>query len=261
MGGLVSGEGVALDLNHAGLGSRSVAAIIDFAIQFIILLIVVAITAAIGAGDDAIQAAVSIVEVVLILAGYPIIFEWLTHGRTIGKMAMGLRVVRDDGGPVGFRQALNRGLNGFLFEKPGILLGGLGLFIGMITMATSKSSKRIGDMWAGTFVLNERAGGRSTLQPVSWWVPPALYGWAQSLDLTGVNDQLASQLRQFMVRAQQMSPAAQHSLGEQFRARVLAVISPPPPPGVPTPVLLSTILAERGRRAYQPGGEYRPPGR
>jgi len=261
MGGLVSGEGVALDLNQAGLGSRSVAAILDFGIQIVALIIVFTVTGAIGSGDTAIEAALAIVELVVVLAGYPILLEWLTRGRTVGKMAMGLRVVRDDGGPIGFRQAFVRGMVGFLIEKPGILLAGLGIAIGMITMGSSASSKRLGDMMAGTFVLNERAGASSTLRPVSWWVPPALYGWAQSLDLSGVNDQLALQIRQFMVRAGQMSPTAQYALGEQFRAQVLAVTAPPPPPGVPTPVLLSTVLAERGRRASQPGGAYAPPSR
>jgi len=249
MSGLVSGEGVALDLSHAGLGSRTVAAAIDIVVQIGLLLFVSVVTSLIGAGDSAEQAAVTIVELVLILAGYPILFEWLGHGVTLGKLAMGVRVVRDDGGPSGFRQALVRGLAGFLLEKPGIILLGLGTAIGMITIAVSASSKRLGDMMAGTFVLNERAGPVSALAPVHWWVPPELYGWAQALDLTGVDDRMALQLRQFMVRASELSPTARTALGEQYRAHVLAVTAPPPPPGVPTPILLTTVLAERRRRA------------
>ena len=63
-----------------------------------------------------------IIEVVLVFAGYPILMEWLTRGRTLGKIWLGLRVVRDDGGPIGFRQALVRGLAGLLIEKPGLLV-------------------------------------------------------------------------------------------------------------------------------------------
>jgi len=249
MTGVVSGEGVAIELSHAGLGSRTIAGAIDLGVQIVTLLIVVALTGEFGAGDSATVAALALVEIVLILAGYPIVFEWLTRGRTLGKMAMGLRVVRDDGGPIGFRQAFVRGLAGFLIEKPGIVLGGLGTAIGMITIGASRASKRIGDMMAGTFVLQERAGPSSALQPVDFWVPPALYGWAQSLDLSRVDDQFALSLRQFVVRAPQMSPAAQVALGEQFRAHVQAVTAPPPPPGVPTPLVLTTVLAERRRRA------------
>jgi uncharacterized RDD family membrane protein YckC len=244
MSALVSGEGVAIDLRRAGLGSRTVAGVIDIAVEIAVLLLAVTVTSAVGAGDSAVQAAVALVETVLILAGYPIVFEWLSRGRTLGKMALGLRVVRDDGGPIGFRQALVRGLAGFFLEKPGITLA-----LGMITIGVTKSNKRVGDMMAGTFVVNERTGSATALAAVNWYVPPALHGWAQALDLTRVDDQLALQVRQFILRAAQMSPSAQLSLGEQFRGQVLALTAPPPPAGVPTPVLLTTVLAERRRRA------------
>ncbi|HEY1486337.1 MAG TPA: RDD family protein, partial [Micromonosporaceae bacterium] len=213
------------------------------------LIAAVIITSEFGAGDGDAQGALELAELVVILAAYPIIFEWLTHGRTLGKMALGLRVVRDDAGPIGFRQALVRGLAGFLLEKPGIALGGLGLVIGSVTIGVSSSSKRLGDMMAGTFVVNERAGTATTLRSPDWWVPPALYGWAQALDLSRLDDRLALGVRQFVLRAGQMSPGAQIALGEQYREQVLAVIAPAPPPGVPTPLLLTTVLAERRRRA------------
>jgi len=244
MSALVSGEGVAIDLRRAGLGSRTVAGVIDIAVEIAVLLLAVTITSAVGAGDSAVLAAVALVETVLVLAGYPIVFEWLSRGRTLGKMALGLRVVRDDGGPIGFRQALVRGLAGFFLEKPGITVA-----LGMITIGVSKSNKRVGDMMAGTFVVNERTGSAPALAAVNWYVPPALHGWAQALDLTRVDDQLALQVRQFMLRAAQMSPSAQYSLGEQYRGQLLALTAPPPPAGVPTPVLLTTVLAERRRRA------------
>ena len=53
-----------------------------------------------------------IIFTVLTLVGYPLVFESATRGRSLGKMAMGLRVVSDDGGPERFRQALFRALAG-----------------------------------------------------------------------------------------------------------------------------------------------------
>ena len=203
MSGLVSGEGVAIELSRAGLGSRTVAAAIDLAVQFAALLAAWSSSPRlIGAGDSAAQAAVALVEVVLVLAGYPIVFEWLSRGRTLGKMAMGLRVVRDDGGPIGFRQALVRGLAGFLLEKPGIALGGLGTAIGMITIGV-EPVEQAGRRHDGRHVRAQRTGRRRRprCSRCNWWVPPALYGWAQSLDLSGFDDQLALQLRQFVLRA------------------------------------------------------------
>jgi uncharacterized RDD family membrane protein YckC len=248
MGGqLVSGEGVAYELSHAGIGSRIVAAVIDLAVQIVVLLILFATYAGIGA-DSAAMTAIIIVTVVLVVAGYPIILEWLTRGRTLGKLWLGLRVVRDDGGPIGFRQALVRGLAGLILEKPG-LFAPLSTFIGFATILFSSDQKRVGDMMAGTFVLNERAGSRHAIAASDFYVPHGLQPWAAALDLSRLDDRLALAVRQFVLRAPQLTPAAQQSLGDQLRAQLLAVLSPPPPPGTPTPMLLTAVLSERRRRA------------
>jgi uncharacterized RDD family membrane protein YckC len=244
---LVSGEGVAYELSHAGIGSRIVAAVIDIVVQVVALLILFATYAGIGA-DSAAMTAISIATVVLVLAGYPIILEWLTRGRTLGKLWLGLRVVRDDGGPIGFRQALVRGLAGLILEKPG-LLAPLSTFVGFATILFSSDQKRVGDMMAGTFVLNERAGSRHAIAARDFYVPYGLQPWAAALDLSRLDDRLALAVRQFVLRAPQLTPAAQFSLGEQLRAQLLAVLSPPPPPGTPTPMLLTAVLSERRRRA------------
>jgi uncharacterized RDD family membrane protein YckC len=248
VGGLVSGEGVALDLARAGVGSRIVAAGLDLLVQLGALLVLLIVDGVVGAGDDALLTALVLVELVLVVAGYPIVAEWLTRGRTLGKAAMGLRVVRDDGGPIAFRQALVRGLAGLLIEKPG-LLAPLSTAAGLLTMVFSSTSKRIGDFMAGTFVVNERAAAPSALMAPVLEIPPPLRGWAASLDLTRLDDQLALGLRQFVLRASQFSPAAREGMGADFRSRVLAVISPPPPAGTPTPALLVAVLAERRRRS------------
>jgi uncharacterized RDD family membrane protein YckC len=247
MTAMVSGEGVALDLARAGLGTRTVAAVIDLILQLVILLAFAALDAAIGPSDPAMVAAVVVIELVVVLAGYPILFEWLTRGRTPGKMALGLRVVRDDGGPIGFRQALVRGLAAFLIEKPG-LIAPVGIALGIGSLAFGSSSKRIGDLLAGTFVISERAGDAHSLAAPAFPVPPALQGWAVSLDLSRVDDELAFRLRQFVLRAPRLNAHAVQALEKDFRHRVLSAIAPPPPPGVPTSVLLMTVLAERRRR-------------
>jgi uncharacterized RDD family membrane protein YckC len=257
---LVSGEGVAYELSHAGIGSRIVAALIDLVVQFVALIVLFTVLASVGGGDSAAVVAISLVTVVLVLAGYPIVSEWLTRGRTLGKVWMGLRVVRDDGGPIGFRQALVRGLAGLVLEKPG-LFAPLGTLVGFATVLFSSAQKRVGDMMAGTFVLNERAGTRRSIAATDFYVPPELQPWAAALDLSRLDDQLALSVRQFVVRAPQLTSAAQHALGEQLRARVAAVIAPPPPPWAPTPLVLIAVLGERRRRSEaartplaQPGG-------
>jgi uncharacterized RDD family membrane protein YckC len=245
---LVSGEAVPLELDRAGVGSRSVAAIIDLAAQYAAMIGVTIADEFLARGDDAIFAALAIVEFVLIFGAYPIVFEWLSRGRTLGKLALGLRVVRDDGGPIGFRQALVRGLAGLLLEKPG-LLAPFGTAVGAGLLAFTASNKRIGDFMAGTFVVRERAGSATAMAAQHYFVPYELQAWAMSLDLTRVDDTLALGLRQFVQRAGGMSPHAREGLEAQFHARLLALVAPPPPPGVPASVLLMTVLAERRRRA------------
>jgi uncharacterized RDD family membrane protein YckC len=246
--GLVSGEGVRLALAPAGVGSRVIAAALDAVIQAVALFVLILIDAAIASGaDSAAVGAVVIVEAVLVLAGYPIVTEWLSRGRTVGKAALGLRVVRDDGGPIGFRQALVRGLAGLILEKPG-LLAPLTTIAGLLTISSSAREKRIGDMMAGTVVLNERSAPQAQA-PLPPWVPIPLQSWVLSLDLHRLDDRLALSARQFVTRAHAMTPQAQAALGEDLRQRVLAVTAPPPPPNTPTPALLLSVLAERRRRA------------
>src|SRR4051812_2293122 len=248
---VVTGEGVAFDLPRAGVGSRTVATLVDFAVQFAAFFVLVLIDAAFaGSSDSAALSAVVIVEVVLVLAGYPIFCEWLSRGRTLGKLWLGLRVVRDDGGPIGFRHALVRGLSSLILEKPGLVpFPGVGAAAGLITAACSERDKRIGDMLAGTYVLNE--GGGTTRQPIvqDFGVPYWLQPWAASLDLSRLDDRLALAVRQFVGRAGGMTPPAAHALGEQLRHAVFAVVTPPPPPGTPTFSALMSVLAERRRRA------------
>lgn len=87
----------------------------------------------------------------LVIMGYPIACEALSRGRSLGKLALGLRVVADDGGPVRFRQALVRGLAGAI--ECWILFG----LPALITSMLSERGKRLGDIFAGTFVVRERA--------------------------------------------------------------------------------------------------------
>jgi hypothetical protein len=204
---------------------------------------------------------VIITEAVLVIAGYPILTEWLNHGRTPGKAALGLRVVRDDGGPISFRQALVRGLASLVLEKPGLAFP-VTTAAGLFTALFNARSKRLGDLMAGTFVIYERGGPQRAVAPQYFTVPYPLQPWAMALDLNRLDDHLALAVRQFVMRAHQMTPGAQHALGESLRAQLEAVTAPPPPPGTPTPLVLTTVLAERRRRADLRANtppSYRPP--
>ncbi len=241
MSQLVTGEAVALDLRPAALPSRVVAGMLDALLQLVLLGIVGGIATAVSLDvSSAAAAALGIVVLVLVLIVFPVLFETLSRGRTPGKAAMGLRVVRDDGGPIGFRQALVRGLAGAFLERPGITL-----FLGaVVTSLLNGQSKRIGDLLAGTVVLQERVAARGGTVAQ---MPPQLAGWAAGLDLQRLPDGLALSARQFLARADQLTDAAREDLGGRLVQAVSAAVGPPPP-GTPGWAVLAAVLAERRRR-------------
>lgn len=250
---LVSGEAVELDVRVARLGSRVLALIIDAfgqAVLFIVLVIVAAlfrlVSSAAGLFDDGLGQAIFTVVLAVTALGYPVFFETVLRGRTPGKAAMGLRVVRDDGGPVRFRHAFTRGLVGMALEWPGLLLPVVTWVASLGTMLTGRSGKRLGDWAAGTIVIHERT-------PASWgWVPampPPLRGWASRLDLTGLDDSLALAVRHFLARNREITEPSRTALGRALAREVAMCTTPPPPPEAPGWAYLAAVIAERNRRA------------
>ncbi len=244
MSQLVTGEAVALDLRTAALPSRLVAAAIDALAQLLVLAVVGGIATAVSFDLSAAAVdALSILTLILVLVVYPVTFETLLRGRTPGKAVMGLRVVRDDGGPIGFRQALVRGLSGAFLERPGITF-----FVGgVVTSLLNAQGKRIGDLLAGTQVLQERVSVRGGEVAT---MPPPLASWAAGLDLSRLTNDLALSVRQFLARSGKLTDAAREQLGGQLVRAVTDAVGPPPP-GTPGWAVLSAVLAERRRREYE----------
>jgi uncharacterized RDD family membrane protein YckC len=244
---VVTGEAVPLDLRTAQLPSRLTAAFLDLLVMAgaYLLVILALLQAGLDDVDDALAAGISVVLLVLVFLGYPVVMETLTRGRSLGKMALGLRVVRDDGGPISFRHALVRGLTGLAIERPGLFLLSLGPAVGMVVSMLSERGKRLGDMAAGTVVLQERMPARPLWTPV---MPPPLAWWAPTLDLTGLDDELALSVRQFLARAGELTPAARDALAADLVGELGARTTPQPPPGTPGWAYLTAVLAERRRR-------------
>ncbi len=257
MSELVVGEAVVLEMRLAKLASRSLALALDLAVQFILLIVGTFIVLGVALQvDDALGAALSLMFFVAVIVGYPVSFETLTRGRSLGKMALGLRVVREDGGPIRFRHALVRGLTGIVEFW---LTGGA---VALITSLASSKGKRVGDFLAGTVVVRERMPTQAA--PIAM-MPPQLAGWASTLDLARVPDDLALAARQFLGRFQDLSPEVRESMGSRLATAMAGVTAPPPPPGVPAWAFLSAVLAERRRRemarmlppaGYQPMSPY-----
>jgi uncharacterized RDD family membrane protein YckC len=244
---VVTGDAVVLDVQIAQLPVRALSAMIDLTVMFVGYLIGVLLGAmTLTQFDSALSAAVLIIFTVLTLVGYPVAFETATRGRSLGKMALGLRVVSEDGGPERFRQALFRALSGVI--EIWMFTGGPAVICSLL----SPKGKRIGDIFAGTVVISERAPRLSPPPPM----PPQLAWWASSLQLSGLRAEQAELARQFLSRASQLDPQVRDQMAYRITGEIVAQISPPPPPGVPPQLVLAAVLAERHRREL---ARMRPP--
>jgi uncharacterized RDD family membrane protein YckC len=243
----ITGEAVVLETRLAGLGSRALARFIDLGIQALgyLLLWAVVSMSDVGSGSPAASETMAIVLSVIVLAVYPILSETVARGRTVGKMIVGLRVVRDDGGPITFRHALVRGLVGLAIDFPGLALFPITWLAAIWSMVISSRSKRIGDHFAGTIVIHERTPAAWVL-PAS--MPPELAEWGSRLDLTALDDGLGLAVRQYLVRHRTLREPFRTRLGDALAAEVAALVTPPPPPGTPTVRYLAAVHAQRQRR-------------
>ncbi|MBB1245140.1 RDD family protein [Streptomyces durbertensis] len=205
-----------------------------------LLLLMVLLTAA-GGLDEAAQAAISVGLLVLVLMGGPVTVETLSGGRSPGKLACGLRVVREDGGPVRFRHALVRGLVGFVEIQ--MTLGVVAFFSSLV----SARGRRVGDVFAGTLVVRERSGTARAAGPATV-APPWMAGRFASLDLSGVPDGLWLAVRQFLMRARELDPQVAAGMERRLADDLSSRLGVAPPPDLPPGAYLAGVLAERQRR-------------
>ncbi|MFI1962509.1 RDD family protein [Streptomyces althioticus] len=245
MSELVTGEAVALELRPAKLPSRGLAVLLDLAAAVTVyVLVTLGLVAATASLDEAARTAVTIATFVLVLVGGPILVETLTHGRSLGKLACGLRVVRDDGGPIRFRHALVRGLLGVIE-----ILMTFGV-VACVASLVSARGRRLGDVFAGTLVVRERipAAGQGAFVPLP---PPWLAGRFSGLDLSAVPDGLWLAVRQYLTRMRQLDPQVGWSMAERLASDVAGRTGAPVPPGVPPAMYLAAVLQERQTREAQ----------
>jgi uncharacterized RDD family membrane protein YckC len=237
---LVTGEAVALDLPAAGLGSRMVSGLIDVIATFLLLIamIFLLLTATLRT-DAALTWVAWIGTLVIVFVAAPTAVETLTRGKSLGKLTVGLRTVRDDAGPITFQHALIRSLVGFV--EIYLLTGTPAFFSALV----SSRGKRLGDYAAGTYVVRERV--RLRLPPPTP-MPPALAAWARAADMASLPTGLALAVRQFLGRLATIDPASRASLGTRLAEQVQQHVAPPPPPGTPPEAFLAAVIASRRER-------------
>lgn len=136
-------EGIDLLLRPAGVVPRALAFAIDLAIRGLVLLLLFVLLGVLG------QFGMGLGAILLFLINwwYMVLFEVFNQGRTPGKQWMGLRVVNDDGTPIGWGASLTRNLLRFVDLLPFAYL------LGILSCLAHPAFKRLGDLAAGTLVV------------------------------------------------------------------------------------------------------------
>jgi uncharacterized RDD family membrane protein YckC len=239
---LLTGEAVALDLRPTGWALRAAGSIIDALIYFgayVLIAVLLYNAAAVSRSEDAVFGILAIVAFVVCLVAAPIAVETATRGRSVGKLAVGARIVRHDGGAIGFRHAAIRALVG-VFEVY-LTFGGIAAFAGLITDRT----RRIGDLVAGTYSQYERV---ARIPAPVFGIPTQLTAWAETADVARMPDGLARRIAQFLAQAAQLTPDRRAYTAAQLAGEVSRYVSPLPP--VPPELLLAGVAVIRREREF-----------
>jgi uncharacterized RDD family membrane protein YckC len=213
----VTPEGISLDVVLAGLGSRFVAFLIDFTLQVLALIgfAIVVVSAFHGSGTTTsglVEGGAFALFVLVDFIGYFIFCEMLFNGRSLGKRAAGLRVVRVGSQPVGFWSSLLRNVLRLIDMQLGFTY-----LVGSVLILSTSRNQRLGDLIANTLVVRERVGAATTWSR-SPWTSPASFGrpaWSPGLSVAGTPSYLPFELAHWDVSA---VPDAELALARTFLA-------------------------------------------
>ena len=196
-------EGFTLDLELAGPGSRSAAALID---HIIIGLIVFGASYAMRETSSELGLAGFVLILSGIFFGYFIICEMAWKGQTPGKRLMHLRVVHDNGGALGWRASIVRNLVRLVDFIPFYL-------VGILTMFGSTQNQRLGDMAGGTLVIRQIRRKRAAdvhfdrPRPEAW-------------DITDIDEGELAVVRHFLIRREDLPATVRWDLASRLQTRL-----------------------------------------
>lgn len=210
-----TGEAVAIRYELAGLGSRFLALTVDMIAQFVIALALLLLYGFViepalgripfGKNVHAFVIAGGIAAFFLIFVGWFIAFEAWWSGRTPGKRALGLRVVRDGGFPLDLGASVIRNL-------VRVAEFALGFYaVSAVSALVSKENKRLGDLAAGTIVVRDRADPVPDLD--AYLARPARTD-------TGLADEDRVLIERFLARRKTLEPSARAHLAARIAERV-----------------------------------------
>src|SRR5215831_12642973 len=158
---IVTPDHIELDFDLAGIGSRFLALVADGVLIGVIIIVLVLGAAILGFGSLLAErsgsvgswvVAIAVAAYFVVMWGYFLFFEALNNGQTPGKRWTGIRVLKDNGLPVGWRESALRNL-----VRVADVLPPPPCIVGALAVTLSKTGKRLGDLLAGTVVIVDSA--------------------------------------------------------------------------------------------------------
>ncbi|HTN79958.1 MAG TPA: RDD family protein [Acidimicrobiales bacterium] len=246
--GIVTPEAVVLELRLATLGSRVIAILLDLLIQlsalFLLLLGLAGVSAATSASLPGWVGVIVVTFLVFfVIFGYPAVLETVWNGKTVGKRALGIRVLTTTGAPIRFRHAAIRAALELVdfFIPPGGL-------VACASVLLTRDDQRLGDLAAGTLVVHERSAAPSSA-PV-WFPPPLGYeAFTSTLDVAGLDTEAYELVRSFLIRAHSLTLGARLTISRRLAVHVGRIVHQLPPPSMPDELFLACVAAAYQQRS------------
>lgn len=140
-------EAVELRIQPAGFWSRGLAFATDFSIRILVYSLIASLGSVFFASFSV---GVNLILYFLMEWFYPVFFEVWNNGATPGKRMLNIRVVHEDSTPVNFSASVIRNLLRVVDFLP------IFYVFGIISSLSNRSFQRLGDIAAGTLVINNQ---------------------------------------------------------------------------------------------------------
>lgn len=234
---IITGEGVALEMPAASFASRVTSGFIDYVLYAFI---------AFGAWEllfdnlNQLNTAQFQTMTRIIMAAtffmVPAVVSYITHGSSLGKKIVGLRVVRHDGGTPTGRQHFIRAAVGVV----DVWLS-FGVIATLTSMASSRGS-RFGDMVAGTYVV---VWPRSKSWDRKLELSPYLSEWYSNALVRPIPTALHLNITEFLGSRKKMTTQAREDRARELAASVEHYCSIPAPRDTPAEEFLVGVILSR----------------
>ncbi|MDF5709934.1 MAG: RDD family protein [Nostoc sp. S4] len=233
-------ESVELEFTLAGIGNRALALLIDYIVLGVTLSVFFLTWAFFstqlsnflkGLITNTQNIGLWLLAIVFFIAfaiyiGYFVFFETLWFGQTPGKRIAKIRVVRDDGRLIGLQQATLRALLRPFDET---------LFIGAFLIMLGSQEKRLGDLAAGTIVIQAEPNTGSTTFTISDQAKILHNELLQNANLSQLLPDDFAVIREYLQRRSAMSLKARASLSLKLAEQVKSIINLEQLPSTVTP--------------------------